>query len=74
MRAIVQNCIDQRYLTSAGSWTDQKEAAHRYASSFDAIRACQSRELKGVQIVLTFEESNLADICLPIGEADANGG
>jgi hypothetical protein len=71
MRAIVQNCIDQRYFTSAGTWADQKEGAHRYASSFDAIRACQAKGLKSVQIVLTFEESNVADIYLSLGKADA---
>lgn len=72
MRALVQNCSDGMYLLMNGSWSFSKEEAHTFGSSFEAAKTCIDRGLRDVNVVLTFEETNMADVCLPLTLRRAN--
>jgi hypothetical protein len=69
MRILVQNLATLLYFKDVGAWTPNPEEALDFENSTVAIRFCQENKLRGVQVVVKFEDS-YKDIHLSIPRPD----
>ena len=65
MRILLQHKQTGRYFSDIDSWVPNAAAAKDFVSSTAAIDFCVANKLKGVQLVLKFEEQRY-DIVMPM--------
>jgi hypothetical protein len=64
MRILLQQIETGMYFKEVGAWVRDYSEAANFGGSTEAIEFCARNQLKGVQLVLKFEEQHY-DIVLP---------
>jgi hypothetical protein len=73
MRILLQQEDTGLYFKDIGLWADNSRDAMDFVSSTAAIEFCAANKLKGLQIVLKFEEEKY-DLVLPLQAHQARPG
>ena len=69
MRILLQQKDSGLYLSDVDSWTRDSAEAMHFLSSSEAIEFCLLNELKGLHLVLKFDEEKY-DIVMPVQPID----
>ena len=56
MRTLIRDVKTGMFYGEDGQWTAEREDAHDFAGTFQAMSFAGERELRGVEVVLAFEQ------------------
>lgn len=63
MRILLRNRLTRLYFAKEGEWTEVRDLARTFSSSFEALKFVNEHALDDMEVVLTFGQLDL-DLCI----------